>query len=180
MTITMTTRYGPLHIIDEPLYSFDSQDNPHRYSLEICLANGLPSSIHGIDLNHQRIMVVGAGGGCSTVHRHSALMIDDKLHLAVGDHVVCLSLDRPHRLLWSVRADAATCFGIHWNSHRSALISHGELEISRISTDGDLMWRTSGADIFTGDFRLLPDYIEAVDFNSSAYRLDYRTGKTIF
>lgn len=42
------------------------------------------------------------------------------------------------------------------------------------------MWRVSGADIFTGDFRLLPDYIEAVDFNSSAYRLDYRTGKTIF
>lgn len=114
MTITMTTRYGPLHIIDEPLYSFDSQDNPHRYSLEICLANGLPSSIHGIDLNHQRIMVVGAGGGCSTVHQHSALMIDDKLHLAVGDHVVCLSL-----------IDHIDCCGQSEPMRRHALASTG-------------------------------------------------------
>jgi len=107
---------------------------------------------------------------------HSALEIDDKLYLAVGDSVVCLSLEFPHQPLWSVQADMATCFGIHWAEHQRALISHGELEISRLSTDGSIIWRTSGADIFSESVRLLTDYVEAIDFNKSVYRLDYVTG----
>lgn len=179
MLIEMNTDYGLLRILDEPEYSFDSQDNSRPYLQEMCLTKGSPSSIHGVELNHQRIMIIGAGGGCSTVHRHSALIIDGKLYLAIGDLIVCLSLEPSHRLLWSIQADAATCFGIHWDSRRAALVSHGELEISRISTCGDLIWKASGADIFSESFRLLPDCIEAVDFNQSVYRFDYMTGKAI-
>jgi hypothetical protein len=128
-------------------------------------------------LNGGGIIVVGAGGGCSSVHEHSALVLDDKLYLAVGDHVTCLSLSMPHRLVWSTQVDIATCFGIYWEHSRGALISHGELEISRLSLEGALIWQASGADVFSEGFRLLPDDVEAVDFNRTVYRLDYATGE---
>jgi hypothetical protein len=114
------------------------------------------------------------------VHERSALVIHDKLYLAVGDHLACLSLEFPYRLVWSTRVDTATCFGVYWDSQRAALISHGELEIARLSLHGDLVCQASGADIFSEGFRLLPDYIEAVDFNRTIYRFDYVTGEAIF
>lgn len=110
------------------------------------------------------------------MHEHSALVIDDRLYLAVGDHVACLSLELPHRLIWATRVDTATCFGVYWDSGRAALISHGELEVSRLSLRGHLLWQSSGADIFSNGFRLLPEYIEVVDFNQTIYCIDYVTG----
>lgn len=171
------TQFGLLSVVNEPAYSFESQDKVRSYELEVLLTLDRPTSIHGIALNGSGIIVVGAGGGCSSVHDHSALVVDDKLYLAVGDHVACLSLSIPHRLEWSTQVDMATCFGIHWELSRGALISHGELEISRLSPEGALIWQASGADVFSEGFRLLPDYVEAVDFNRTVNRLDYATGE---
>lgn len=94
---------------------------------------------------------------------------------AACDHVACLSLELPYKLICSTRVDTATCFGVYWDSERAALISHGELEIERLSLHGDLVWQASGAE----GFRLLPDYIEAVNFNPTIYRFDYVTGEAI-
>ncbi|MGF6607853.1 hypothetical protein OKW45_002753 [Paraburkholderia sp. WSM4175] len=173
----INTEFGLLSVVDEPTYSFKSQDNARSYEFEVLLTPDTPTSVHGIALNGSGIVVVGAGGGCSSVHGHSALVLEDKLYLAVGDHVACLALTLPHRLVWSRQVDMATCFGIHWEHGRGALISHGELEISRLSVDGQLMWQASGVDVFSEGFRLLPDHIEAVDFNRTVYRLDYATGE---
>ena len=73
----------------------------------------------------------------------------------------------------------ATCFGLYWESSCGFLISHAELEISRLSLEGYLVWQASGADVFSEGFRLLPGYIEVVDFNGSVYRLDYVTHEAI-
>ncbi|WGS53033.1 hypothetical protein LFL96_33215 [Paraburkholderia sp. D15] len=173
----INTQFGLLNVVNAPAYSFESQDNVQSYELEVLLTQDRCTSIYGIALNGTGIMVVGAGGGCSLVNDHSALVLDDKLYLAVGDHVACLSLSLPHRLVWSTQVDIATCFGIHWKHSRGALISHGELEISRLSLEGELIWQASGADVFSEGFRLLPDHIEAVDFNRTVYRLDYATGE---
>jgi hypothetical protein len=171
------TKYGSLRIVNEGTYTFKSQDNVRSYPLEIRLSADSLTSIHGVEVNGERVLVVGAGGGCSAVHEHSALVIDDRLYLAVGDHVACLSLELPHRLIWATRVDTATCFGVYWDSGRAALISHGELEVSRLSLRGHLLWQSSGADIFSNGFRLLPEYIEVVDFNQTIYCLDYVTGE---
>jgi hypothetical protein len=132
----METPFGLLSVVNEPGYSFESQDNVRSYEFEVLLTRDRPTSIHGITLNGRGIIIVGAVGGCSSVHEHSAVVLDDKLYLAVGDHVTCLSLSRPHRLVWSTQVDMATCFGIYWEHSRGALISHGELEISRLSLEG--------------------------------------------
>ncbi|MCX4151514.1 MULTISPECIES: hypothetical protein [Paraburkholderia] len=173
------TQFGTVSIVNEPAYSFDSKDNVRTYALEVLLTRDQPTSVHGIALNATGIVVVGADGGCSSVHDRSALVLNDKLYLAVGDHAACLSLSSPHGLVWSTRVDMATCFGLYWESSRGFLISHGELEISRLSLEGDLVWQASGADVFSEGFRLLPGYIEAVDFNGSVYRLDYVTGEVL-
>jgi hypothetical protein len=169
--------YGLITIVDEPTYSFNSTDNAQSYAFDVLLTDEPISSIHGVKLNGDGIVVVGAGGGRTVIHEHSALVLDDKLYLAIGDHVACLSLGLPCRLLWSVRVDTATCFGIHWESQQRALISHGELEITRLGMDGVLIWQASGADIFTEGFCLMPGYVEAVDFYRSVYRFDYETGE---
>ncbi|MNJ40113.1 hypothetical protein D3C77_349990 [compost metagenome] len=177
--MNLHTQHGLITVADEPTYSFNSADNARSYAFEILLTDDSISSIHGVRLNGDFIVVVGAGGGGSTVHAHSALIIDDRLLMAVGDHVACISLVHPYRLLWSLRVDIATCFGLYWQNQQRALISHGELVISRLSTDGRLIWQASGADIFSEGFGLLPDHVKAVDFNQSVYRFDYATGELL-
>lgn len=170
---------GLITVVNEPTYSFNSTDNFRSYSIEVQLVDDSISSIHGVTLNGDGVVIVGADGGYSSVHERSALVVDSRLFLAVGNQVACLSLELPHRVLWSLRVDAATCFGIHWEDQHGALISHGELEISRLSTDGDLIWQASGTDIFSEGLRLLPHYVEAIDFNGSVYQFDYMTGQLL-
>lgn len=116
-------------------------------------------------------MVFGAGGGCSSVHEHSAVVLGDDLYLAVGDSIVCLDLGKLE-LVWAASVDPATCFGIHYDSSRDALISHGELEIARVSKDGKVVWASSGADIFSEGLTLESEFIQAIDFNGKVYRFD--------
>ena len=56
---------------------------------------------------------------------------------------------------------------------------HGELEISRLSNDGQIVWQQSGADIFTttngheDDFLLTDKCIIATDWNNKKYQFDF-------
>lgn len=174
--MNLHTDYGLITVIDEPTYAFNSADNDRAYACEISLTDSLTSR-HGLVLNGDPIVIVAAQGGATGVHAHSAVVSEDRLMLAVGSYIACVSIVPPYRLLWSLQVDFATCFGVHWSSEQRALIAHGELMMSRLSTDGRLIWQASGADIFTEGFELLPDHIRAVDFGQSVYRFDYDTGE---
>jgi hypothetical protein len=134
---------------------------------------GRPSSI-GLLLNREPIAVFG-NTGATTAYAHSGVYVKGSLYVAVGNRVVCVS-PCPFQYKWSVQADAATCFGIYFEELHQALISHGELEIARISEGGQLIWSTKGADIFTGELSLHPQFIEVVDFNGKTYRFNYENG----
>jgi hypothetical protein len=162
---------GQITILNEPTYSFGSADNLRTYDMEIRLDNDNPISVHGVRTDRKWSAILGASGGPSTVHQHSAVAVDGRLYLAVGDQVARLNLVTGLRE-WSRGADEATCFGVHWESHHGALMCHGELQISRLSLLGDELWSTTGADVFTEGFRCLRDGIEVIDFNL----FDYRTG----
>jgi hypothetical protein len=41
---------------------------------------------------------------------------------------------------------------------------------------GEMVWQTSGKDIFTGSFSLHEDFIAVVDFNDERYRIDIEKG----
>ncbi len=138
----------------------------------------VPSPTHGVLLNGEPLVVLGSSGGGTGIHEHSAILLNDDIYLAVGNHLVCMAL-QPYKLKWETQPDEATCFGIYYEPGHSALLSHGELEIVRLSTDGEILWRSSGADIFTGKFELAPEYIQVTDFNSKVYRFSYDNGDEI-
>jgi hypothetical protein len=112
-SIVIFSELGKVKIFDEPNYTFGSQDNVHRYAQEENLQPiHTPTSTHGVFLNGAPVIVFGAAGGCSSVHRHSALVLNSKLLLAVGNSVVCFSLN-DLKLKWASVVDNATCFGIY-------------------------------------------------------------------
>jgi len=163
-------------IEDAATFRFGAADNSPAFPLEIDLSGAYrPSSICGVWIDGRPAAVVGASGGATTVQSDSALVLGERLFLAVGPQVVCLTL-RPCALVWSAEADWATCFGLHWSPAHAALICHGELAISRLSTEGEVLWTQAGADIITGDFTLRPDWIEARDFDDVVYRFRYEDG----
>jgi hypothetical protein len=173
------TDVGIVDVVNEPMYSFGSVDNARNYPFPINLAlKHRPSSIHGILLNEKPLAVFGRTGGASGVHAHSALHKHGHLYLAVGDSVVCFDPD-PFQFNWAVQVDPATCFGVYFDDVHSALFSHGELEIARLSKDGKLEWGASGADVFTEGFALRPKFVEAIDFNGKVYQFEYESGESI-
>jgi hypothetical protein len=171
-----------LELVDEPTYSRDSTDNVRSYGLEHDFAFGehLPASQHGLvlhaDCAHRQSCILFAGGGASGVHEHSAVIVGDTCFVAVGDTICSLSLPSLD-VLWHRQVDTATCFGVYFSPKYNCLISHGEIEIARVSLSGEVTWSTAGADIFSEGFKMFPDYVQAVDFNKSVYCIDIATGK---
>ncbi|NPU12795.1 hypothetical protein HL666_18650 [Bradyrhizobium sp. 83002] len=176
--LVLGTPRGRVRVLDEPTYTFGSADNLRRYESEIHLDASKPHSIHGVSIDEKWSVVFGAGGGPTTVHQHSAVEFDGRLFLAVGNQVVCLDMQTA-RMEWSLEVDWASCFGLYWDNRHHALISHGELQISRLSLKGEKIWATDGRDIFTEGFRCLPMAIEVIDFNHEVYLLDYLTGRVL-
>ncbi|MGS5086238.1 hypothetical protein ACVC7V_06985 [Hydrogenophaga sp. A37] len=174
----MNTAVSPkLLLVDEPSYTFGSQDNAHSYSAEFNLAKeSHPTSIHGLFLDGMPHLVIGAAGGCSGVHTHSLSVVAARAYVAVGDQVVCLRSDTLE-VLWSRAVDDATCFGVHFSEEHQALISHGELSIARLTSEGQIAWQSYGADIFSGSFSLRPDAVLATDFEGRVYRFNYADGR---
>lgn len=170
---------GAVLIVDEPCHGFGSADNTRRYGLEIDLSSeARANSIHGVMVDGEPKAVIGASGGSTTVHERSALVWDDRLLVAVGDRVACFRLS-PFALDWAIEADSASCFGLHLDRERRALISHGELAIARLDETGAIHWSTAGRDVFTGRVNLLPDGVEAYDFDGARYLIDYDTGEIL-
>jgi hypothetical protein len=175
--MSITTQFGEVTIVDEPTYTFGSADNvrtyPHARNLS---PRSRPVSIHGVLVNEEPLAVFGATGGATGVHDHSAVWLDERLYLAVCDTVVCIQL-QPFEVLWSLRVDSATCYGIHFHPETKALLSHGELEITRFAEDGTILWQSGSHEIFTGAFALKQSYIEAEDLEGNQHHFSYSTGE---
>jgi len=169
-----------VQIVDDPTYTPGSADNLRAYSREYLLTDRHTlSSRHGViageaDGEKQAIIIL-AGGGGSTVHIHSALIVGDRLFIAVGNLISCLMLPSLE-LDWQCVVDTATCFGVYYSPENDCLISHGECEVARISMSGLVEWSASGKDIFTEGFQLFSDRIEVIDFNHEQYRVGITNG----
>jgi hypothetical protein len=129
----------------------------------------------GLNLIISRVLL--ANGGASGVHEHSAFLHGDTGIIAVGPFACALQLPSLE-LLWHSRVDTATCFGVCDAPNYSSFVSHGELEIARVTYKGEIVWARAGRDIFSGDFAIGAHHAEAVDFNEVRYRFDLKTGDT--
>ena len=167
---------GKVTIIDEPTYTFSSSDNIRSYPFEKNLdPKSKPVSTHGILLDGCPIAVFAATGGATGVHEHSAVFVKDVLYLAIADSIVSMKL-KPFEFRWALHIDTATCFGLHFHQPSGSLISHGELEITRFTESGNIVWQSCGEDIFTGELILDEESIAVTDFNGVQYRFRYTDG----
>jgi hypothetical protein len=168
-------------LLDDPTYLPGSADNVRQYDREYCLVKEYrPASQYGVvcrqseRATHSCILL--AGSGASRVHDHSAVIVNGTCFIGVGDMLCSLSLPDLD-LRWATHVDTATCFGVYYCPEHKCLLSHGELEIARVSLTGEIAWLASGRDIFSEGFRMLGDRVEAVDFYHGVYRIDIVTGQ---
>lgn len=162
-----------IEFINEPIYTFGSTDNLRSYLIEWQAGNGKPVSTHGIVVDGKPFTVIGAYGGATGVHENSMTRVGNAAYFAFGDQIVSFDLIQK-TMRWNLCIDSATCFGVYYSKAHGALISHGELLISRFTPEGSILWQSGGRDFFTGEFNLLEDCIQAVDFEGREYRLDYK------
>ena len=126
-------------------------------------------------------IVLTAGGSVSSLWEKSALLDGDRLLITCGNEVYCLLLPTIE-VCWHTQVDMATCFEIV--PYQDDYITHGEVEISRLNRQGEILWQFSGKDIFVSptecipSFTLTPKGIELIDFNYGSYLIDYQ-GKII-
>jgi hypothetical protein len=181
LVVELTCGPFALTLLDEPTYTTGSADNERQYDREYCFAKEYrPVSKYGLvcrDLEggtHSCVLL--AGGGASRVNEHSAVVVNRSCFVGVGD-MLCSLLVPSLDLKWATKVDSATCFGVYYSPQHECLLSHGELEVARMSLSGEIVWSASGKDIFSEGFQIVGDHVEAIDFNHEVYRLDIATGR---
>lgn len=149
----------------ELLYFFDKEYQPSSI-VKIVVSDG--------DTSPHRAMIAASGGG-TAVHATSFVASETELVICCSDTVFCLSIP-DLQLIWHTKADEATCFEIF--KIEKGFIVHGELSISRLDENGNIVWQNGGADIFTTidgteDFSIADGYILATDFGHRKYKFNF-------
>ncbi len=122
---------------------------------------------------HSSIII--SGGGATPITQNSYVLENDRIFICCGFSIFCLSIPNL-KLEWKTKVDDITCFEIF--KHNDDYIIHGELEISKINKNGEILWSNSGADIFVtlhGDNNLVlsENYISVKDYENRIYKFDY-------
>lgn len=169
-----------IDIYRDETYTPGSSDNVQDYELVYIPAGEYhPHTMIGIRVlkggEQLKTAIISATGGATGVHPNTVGYEEDRLVLCCGDTVCCLSLPGLE-MLWRTKADTITCFEVF--IYQGTYIVHGELEISRIDYDGNIIWQRTGADIFVtpegeNDFQMTDNYIIAKDWSGRAYVFDY-------
>lgn len=171
-----TKRYE-IDIDYHPTYKSGSADNLFKFDFEYLEKSA--STIFGIKILENEVClksaVISAEGGETGVHNSALVLEENRLILCCGNKIFCLSIP-DLKLLWKTKVDDFTCFQIF--AHQETYIVHGEINISRITHDGMILWQYSGEDIFMNmddgiECELKEDYIIASDFNNKVYKISY-------
>ncbi|PCJ64855.1 MAG: hypothetical protein COA58_11305 [Bacteroidetes bacterium] len=154
--------------------NFISYDKIHFMESEYIFPTkiGLKSSENGKLISSA---IIGSIGGGTGIHLNSQIIEKDRIIVCCSDSVFCLSIPNLD-LIWKTQADPASCFEIF--KFNESYIIHGEMEISRLNLNGEVMWQKSGADIFTtekgtDDFEITESYIKATDWGNRTYKFDF-------
>ena len=168
-----------IEIINESDFNPDSKDNSFDYEKKYLPESEytLPTKFgirifeNGIELNSA---IIGAEGGASGLHSTSQIIETNRILICCNDSVFCLNLPTLN-LVWKSKVDIATAFGIY--KIENGFIVHGELEITRIDNNGNIIWKNSGTDIFTtlsgkNGFEIRANFIKATDWENRVYKWD--------
>ncbi|RKS02889.1 hypothetical protein [Flavobacterium sp. 102] len=137
------------------------------------------TSIVGIKVFENNIeiksAVIGSSGGGTGIYDNSVIIESNRILICCSHSIFCLSIPELN-LLWQTKADSTTCFGIY--KYKDSYIIHGELQISRLNQNGEIIWQQSGEDIFItldgkDNFEITDEFILAKDWENRKYKFDY-------
>jgi len=167
-------------IIDESEYNPDWKDNSSDYEKKHFIESDYRlSTKFGIKIFENEIKLnsalITSEGGASGLHETSQVIENNRILICCCDSVFCLELPTLN-LIWRTKVDWATALQIH--KIDNGYIVHGELEITRIDNDGEIIWKNSGADIFVtpdgkDDFEISSGLIKVMDWDRKSYVWDF-------
>jgi hypothetical protein len=113
--------------------------------------------------------------GLTGIFENSILINDDEIVICCGNTVFKLSIPDLN-LEWRIIADTCSCFAIY--PLNQDYIIHGELEITRLDSRGNILWQNSGRDIWVTPesdeaFMIYNDHILATDWDYYRYKFDF-------
>jgi hypothetical protein len=168
-----------VELVDETSHTSNSTDNLFQYKNEYATQDGYkPANQIGIKIYEGESVISNAiiksSGGASGIHQTSQILTNERLTICCSESVFSLSIPKLN-LEWITKADDATCFQIF--KYKEDFIIHGELNVTRLTSKGEIVWQNSGADIFTtekgiDDFELKNEIIKVRDWNNRLYKFD--------
>ena len=180
--VTLNVGQYRIEITNDSVHSDGSADNVHTYDRTYRFGDDAyqATSRHAIRVTFDDELVgsclLSADGGASGVHDHMAIQHNDVCFIAVGPFIAALDV-QSLKLKWVRQTDDATCFGVYNSAKHNCLLSHGEIEIARVTYDGKIVWQAGGADIFTNGFELQDDVVRVFDFEDREYVIYIETGR---
>ena len=170
-----------IEIFNDSTFSLNSNDNLKIYE-NIYFgedAEEYPTSNHGVKLisNDKEInncLIIGSGGATG-IYQNSSILDKDSILVCCSDSVFSISIV-DLKLNWVKKLDMATCFKIF--KIENDFVIHGELEITRIDSFGNIIWQFGGSDIFVSldgedSFQLNDNHIVLKDFTGTSYMIDF-------
>jgi len=171
-----------LELFEDPTYKIGSIENNFTYDF-VYYDNDyidLYTSRHGVKIFEKGTLIksaiICAFGGTSNIGNNSAIIDNENLLICCGNKVFCLQL--PSLLLnWVTETDESACFAIY--KANNAIFTHGEIEITRLDENGNIVWQKSLMDIIVNInnaencFILHENHIELQDFSSNKYTIDF-------
>ncbi|SHG85860.1 hypothetical protein [Flavobacterium defluvii] len=178
-----------IELLDDPNYSLNSADNFRQYKKvyfqekrqENCF---YPESKHviiikefGIEISSSIICEVG---WAMNVTEDSFIIEEDKIWIIGCSEIYCLEIPTLE-LIWQKDYNSFALFSIH--KLDDDFVIHGELEILRITKEGEIIWSFGGRDIWVtidgkNVFTIENKSIRLFDFESNEYVIDF-DGKQI-
>ena len=173
-----------IELFDEPNYTLNSVDNLRFYDKvyfegEHQEDRFYPNSKHAIivkefetEISSAIICEVGGGTG---IFENSFIIEDDKIWIRVCNKIYCLEIPTLE-LQWRREFDFATVFEFY--KIENDFITRGELEIKRITRNGEIVWSFGGRDIWVNiegktELKIENDIIRLFDFESNEYLINF-------
>lgn len=173
-----------IELITESNYSMFSTDNKFVYSKEFYLGEKVvertyPMSVLGIKKIDslgaiEDCIALGEDGLMSSIEENSFFSEANNLWVLLSDKIYCIDLS-DLSILWYRRLDYSVNFAIH--PFLNDFIVHGEIEIFRISKNGEIKWRFMSDDIFVtpsgkNDFKIMDNQIHVTNWNNKEFTLN--------
>ncbi len=169
----------------ESLFSENKELDETNYLKKIAITDSDCSNLgirifqENIEINS--VLISGISGGTwlsketENDKGHSVKLKSDNLFLSLGSRLVSIKIPTL-TINWKLEPDLAEIFEFY-NLENDILV-RGELQIHRISLNGEIKWSFGGSDIWVNidgkpEVTILNDKIKLIDFNHDEYVIDF-------